>query len=46
MVARIVVMLWLAASLAGCDSPNTAPAWRLLQPIGGGSDRLSESNGN
>ena len=43
-VARAVVLLWLAAALAGCDNPNTAPAWRL-RDIGGGPDRLSQANG-
>ncbi len=44
-VLRAVLLLWLAAALAGCDNPNTAPAWRLQQDIGGGPDRLSQGNG-
>ena len=45
-VVRAIILLGLAIVLAACDSPNTAPAWRLLQPIGGGPDRLSEANGS
>ena len=46
MIVRVLILLGLAAGLAGCDNPNTAPAWRLLQPIGGGPDRLSSANGS
>ncbi len=44
-IVRAVLLLWLAVALAGCDNPNTAPALRLQQDVGGGPGRLSQGNG-